>query len=131
MEPQTLVRGKLNEFFVAKISFNLPASSEIHIIASMKTADGKQAAEVMTTENFKMYWYVNTNTEPNNDAQNQMRYTNIERSCVPSLVFEQGAGQSSLLLPFVGPNPILKPAEVYIQVSAGSGEPAVFQYTLK
>ncbi len=130
-EPSSLIRGKLNEFFIVKLSFNLPKEAEVSIIADAVQPDGQEAAKVYTLYNFIDFWDVNTSREPNNDAKIQMRKTNIERSCVPSLQFKQGAGQNVLLLPFVGKNPIPRPAKIYVQVEVAGAEPAVFTYDMK
>jgi len=34
MEPRTLVRGKLNEFFIVRVDFNLPADTMVAILAT-------------------------------------------------------------------------------------------------
>jgi len=130
-EPSSLIRGKLNEFFIVKLSFNLPKEAEVSIIADATQADGQEAAKVYTLYDFIDFWDINTTRQPDNDAKIQLRKTNIERSCVPALQFKQGAGQNVLFLPFIGKNPIPRPAKMYVQVEVAGTEPAVFSYDLK
>jgi len=129
LEPRTLIRGKLNEFFIVKIQFNLASESRISIIAEAVSADGKQAARVYDTQGFKAYWEANIFKD--NDTQKQRKFTSIERSCIPAMSFTQRAGQGELFIPIVGSNPIPRPAKIYVQVSASSGESVVYNYTLE
>jgi hypothetical protein len=129
LEPKTLIRGKLNEFFIVKIQFNLASESRVSIIAEAVTADGKQAARVYDTQGFIAYW--ESNIYKDDDVQKQRKFTSIERSCVPAMDFKQGAGQAVLYLPMVGANPIPRPAKIYVQVAISSGESIVFDYILE
>ena len=131
MEPRTLIRGKLNEFFVVKLDFNLPVNTKITVIADATTLDGKEAAKVYDQYSFVSYWDANTTYEPDNDAKNQMRNTIISRSCIPSMSFTQRAGRSTLLMPIIGKNPIPRPAKIYVQVATSTGESVVFNYLLE
>lgn len=131
LEPRTTIRGKLNEFFVAKINLNLSAKTAISIIAEMKAADGSVAAKACARDDFLFYWDSITSGEPSNDYKTQKKITNISRSCVPYFEFREGAGQTTYFIPFVGKNPIPRPATVYIQVTAGQAEPCVYTFTLE
>jgi len=131
LEPRTLIRGKLNEFFIVKIQFNLPSESKISIIADATAKDGKEAARAYDTQGFIAFWESNIFKDEDNDAQKQRKYTSIERSCVPSMNFSQRAGQNTLYLPIVGANPIPRPAKIYVQVATSSGESVVFSYLLE
>lgn len=130
LEPKTLLRGKLNEFFVAKLSFNLQQDSRITIIAEAKAPDGTNVATAYDRDGFSEFWtFVSGgNTE---DKNFNKKMNTIIQTCIPSMQFIQKAGQSTMYLPIVGKNPIPRPATIYIQVSNGSGEPTVFEYTLE
>ncbi|MFA5852456.1 MAG: hypothetical protein WC820_07135 [Spirochaetales bacterium] len=131
MEPRTLIRGKLNEFFVVKLDFNLAVDAKITVIADATTLDGKEAAKAYDQYAFVSYWDANTSYEPDNDAKAQMRNTIISRSCIPSMSFTQRAGKSTLLMPMIGKNPIPRPAKLYVQVAASTGESVVFNFLLE
>ncbi len=126
MEPRTLLRGKLNEFFVVKVDFNLPADSKVSILAEAKLAGGKEAARVHDLYSFIEFWDSMTLTESEKGAEVQRKMTLIERSCIPAFDFVQQAGQGTLYIPFTGPNPIQRPATIYVQIVVDKGEPVVF-----
>lgn len=131
MEPRTLIRGKLNEFFILKLDFNLPADAKITIIADATTPDGKEAAKAYDQSSFVSFWDANTTSDPDNDSKIQMRNTIISRSCIPTMSFTQRAGRNTLLMPMIGKNPIPRPAKIYVQVAASTGESVVFNYLLE
>lgn len=131
LEPRTTIRGKLNEFFIAKVELNLPAKASVSIIAEMKSADGSAAAKAYARDGFIAFWDSVTSGEPDNDYKTEKKITNISRSCVPYFEFREGAGQTTYFIPFVGKNPIPRPATVYIQVTAGQAEPCVYTFTLE
>lgn len=131
LEPRTTIRGKLNEFFIAKVMLNLPAKAKVSVIAEMKSADGAVAAKAYARDDFIAFWDSVTSSEPGNDYKIQRRITNISRSCVPYFEFRESAGQTTYFIPFVGKNPIPRPANVYIQVTAGQAEPCVYTFTLE
>ena len=126
MEPRTLLRGKLNEFFVVKVDFNIPADSKVSILAEAKLVGGKEAARVHDAYSFVEFWDSLTLTESEKGAEVQRKITTIERSCIPAFDFTQRAGQRTLYIPFSGPNPILRPATIYVQIVVGKGEPFTF-----
>ncbi|HWR12715.1 MAG TPA: hypothetical protein VN445_12900 [Rectinemataceae bacterium] len=130
LEPKTLLRGKLNEFFIAKLSFNLREESRISIIADAIALDGTKAATAYDQDGFRDYWtFVSGDSTEGKNFSKKMN--TIAQTCVYSMQFTQKAGQNTMFLPMVGKNPIPRPATIYIQVSTGSGEPAVFKYTLE
>jgi len=126
MEPRTLLRGKLNEFFVVKVDFNLPVDSKVSILAEAKQAGGKEAARVHDSYSFIEFWDSITLIESEKGAEVQRKMTIIERSCIPAFDFVQRAGQGTLYIPFMGPNPIQRPATIYVQIVVGKGEPVIF-----
>lgn len=126
MEPRTLLRGKLNEFFVVKVDFNLPADSKVSILAEAKLVGGKEAARVHDSYSFIEFWDSATLTESEKGAEVQRKMTLIERSCIPAFDFVQQAGQGTLYIPFTGPNPMQRPATIYVQIVVGKGEPVIF-----
>jgi hypothetical protein len=131
LEPKSLLRGKLNEFFVVRMDFNLPEASRIAIIAEAFSDDGKEAARAYDLYSFIEFWDYNTIRDDDNDSLRQRKITYIERSCIPSMQFNQRAGKNTLLVPFVGKNPIPRPATIYVQVAIGGGEPFIFEQRLE
>ncbi|MEN6399403.1 MAG: hypothetical protein ABFC74_03365 [Rectinema sp.] len=130
MEPRTLLRGKLNEFFVVKIVLNLPAKSKVSVLAEMKGPDGSSSARAYTKLDFVTFWQ-NVVAQDDNSPKYNQKMTTIARSCIPAFDFTEGAGLTTYYLPFVGKNPIPRPSKVYVQVSVnGQGEPSVFTYDL-
>ena len=130
MEPRTLIRGKLNEFFVVKIVLNLPAKSKVSVLAEMKGPDGSSAARAYSKLDFATFWQ-NVIAQNEDDPKYNQKMTTIARSCIPGFDFTEGAGLTTYYLPFVGKNPIPRPSKVYVQVSvSGQGEPCVFTYDL-
>lgn len=131
LEPQTLLRGKLNEFYILKLQFNLPTNMLVSIITEITSKDGQEAAKAYDKNAFTDFWDINTMTYPDNDAKNQNRNTAIARSCIPAMSFTQRAGVNTLFLPIIGKNPIPRPAKIYIQVSVGSEVPYIYTATLE
>lgn len=131
MEPKTTLRGKLNEFFIAKIQFNLETEARISIIGMALSSDGQEVARFYDAQGFKAYWDAITTREEDNDALIQRKLTSIDRSCIPATEFKQKAGQGFLYVPFVGKNPIPRPAIITIEVVSSIGNTVVYSYTLK
>jgi len=131
LEPRTLIRGKLNEFYIVKLSLNLPETSRVSIIAEAKKLDGSEAAKAYDQNTFIEFWDANTTVESTSGSEIQKKNSSITRSCIPAFSFTASAGQTEFLIPLVGKNPIPRPAKIYIQVSAGSGEPCVYTATLE
>ncbi|MCE5255310.1 MAG: hypothetical protein LLF89_00520 [Spirochaetaceae bacterium] len=130
MEPKTLIRGKLNEFFVVKVTLNLPVRSVISVLADAKTADGTEAARPYTRDDFVAFWD-NVIVQNEDSYKYNQKITTIRRSCIPSFFFTEGAGQTVYFIPFVGKYPISRPAKIYVQVSVtGQGEPCTYTYDL-
>lgn len=130
MEPKTLIRGKLNEFFVAKVTLNLPARSVVSVLAEAKNADGTVAAKAYSRDDFIDFWN-NVIVQDADSSKYNQKITTIRRSCIPSFSFAEGAGQTTYFIPFVGKYPISRPARIYVQVSVtGQGEPCTYAYDL-
>ncbi len=130
LEPKTLLRGKLNEFVVMKVALNLQNDSRISVIADITTAADPKAAVANDKFAFTEYW----NFFSGGDAETQMarkRLNTLDQTCIPALSFVQKAGKYTYYIPFVGNNPIPRPAKIYVQVSTGSGEPAVYTAMLE
>ncbi len=130
LEPKTLLRGKLNEFFIVKLSLNLREESRIAIIAEAFAPDGTKVANSYDQDGFKDFWTFAGGSNAEGKNFNKQMNT-IAQTCVPSMQFIQKAGQRTMFLPMVGKNPIPRPATIYIQVSTGSGEPTIFEYKLE
>lgn len=130
LEPRTLIRGKLNEFFVVKVSLNLATKSRVTVICDMKAPDGSTAGKAYSKDDFRAFWQqVIVQDQKSEDYKTKI--TTIGRSCIPSFDFTEGAGLTTYYLPFVGKNPMPRPSKVYVQVSvSGQGEPYVFTYDL-
>lgn len=130
MEPKTLIRGKLNEFFVVKITLNLPAKSAVSVLVEAKTAEGMEAARPYSRDDFIAFWN-NVIVQDDDSYKYNQKITTIRRSCIPSFDFTEGPGQTVYYIPFVGKYPISRPAKIYVQVSvAGQGEPCAYAYDL-
>lgn len=126
IEPRTLVRGKLNEFYLVRLELNLVSESPVSILAEAKGLDGTETAKALDMYAFEAYWDSVTYREPDNDAKIQSRITNIKRSCIPGFSFTVKAGQSIYYIPFVGKNPIPRPSRIYVQVTVGNAEPLIY-----
>ncbi len=131
MEPKTLLRGKLYEFFVVKIIFNLQKKENVTILAETIGPDGKEPSRIYSQYSFIEFWDSNTSIDPENDVKNQRKITSINRSCVPSFSFNQNAGLSVLFIPIVGKNPMPRPTKISIQVLTDSGESSMYSYSLE
>ena len=131
MEPRTLIRGKLNEFFIVKIQFNLAEASRVLVLAEVLSPERKPVAKAYDSLGLEEFWKANTFKEEDNDAQNQRRLTAIQRSCLPAMDFTQRAGKTELFIPIVGANPIPRPSHIYIQVTAGQSEPVTYSFVLE
>lgn len=118
IEPSTMMRGKLNEFYVVKIDFNLEQDTRIEIVAEMNSMnDISAAAYPYDREQFITYWEMFSSHDLIEDNVEYTKKMNAIRStCVPSFVFKQKAGRSTLYFPFIGKNPLPKPAKVFVQV---------------
>ncbi|MDX9828162.1 MAG: hypothetical protein RBT73_10510 [Spirochaetia bacterium] len=130
LEPRTLIRGKLNEFFVVKVDFNLPADDIVAIVASAKAPSGEDVAKVYDIQSLKDFWWSVTIQDEDNGLYDR-KMTAIERSCIPGFDFKQRAGKRSLYIPFIGKNPIPRPATVSVQVVLSSGYTGQFSYVLE
>jgi len=133
IEPSTVLRGKLNEFFVVRIDFNLEKDTEIKITADMNSLkDKKTVAYLYEREQFLAYWEGFLSHDSIEDNLQYTKKTNsIRKTCFPEFSFLQKAGRSVLYLPFIGKNPIERPTEVYVQVTAGSREPFIYKHILE
>jgi len=126
IEPRTLIRGKLNEFYIVRLALNLSSESQISILAEAKGPDGTETAKAMDMYAFEAYWDSVTYREPDNDAKIQTRIANIKRSCIPSFSFTASAGQGIYYIPFIGKNPMTRPSRIYVQVTVGNSEPIIY-----
>ncbi|MCE1209990.1 MAG: hypothetical protein LWX23_11040 [Spirochaetia bacterium] len=130
MEPRTLVRGKLNEFFIVRVDFNLPADTMVAILATATSPSGEEVARVYDIQGLKDFWWALTITD-NDSGLYDRKLTAIERSCIPSFDFKQRAGKRSLFIPFIGKNPIPRPATLSVQVVLDSGTTGQYSFTLE
>ncbi len=130
LEPKTLLRGKLNEFFVVKISFNLPKDSEVLITAEAVDKDGRDAASAYDRYALKDFWEFAANFETDN-PKFQKKMIALEKSCIPGYSFHQKAGKAEYYMPFVGKNPLPRPSSFSIRVALASGESATYEFLLE
>jgi len=130
MEPRTLVRGKLNEFFIVRVYFNLPADTMVAILATATSPSGEEVARVYDIQGLKDFWWALTITD-NDSGLYDRNLTAIERSCIPSFDFKQRSGKRSLFIPFIGKNPIPRPATLSVQVVLDSGTTGQYSFTLE
>ncbi len=56
LEPTSLLKGKLNEFLILKIHFNLMERSKVSIIAQSMKEDGSEAGRFYTAKDFAAFW---------------------------------------------------------------------------
>jgi hypothetical protein len=122
IEPKTLLRGKLYEFYVLKVDFNLPDDLKVDIQSAFLDLDNKDAAKLFTQYEFVDFWENNTAIEPEKDSAKMRKITSINRSCVPSTSFIQEKGKSNLFIPYVSKYPIKRPANLNIKIFLGTGE---------
>ncbi len=129
IEPSTMLRGKFNEFYIIKIDFNLAQDTKIEIVAEINTINGNNAAAYpYDREQFITYWEMFANHDLIEDNLEYTKKMNtIRTTCIPSYVFMQKAGRSTMYLPFIGKNPLPRPAKVYVQVYTGAQIP--FEFT--
>jgi len=125
-----LLRGKLNEFFVVKIAFNLPGDSEVLIIAEAVGKDGNNTATAYDSYAHKDFWEFAVNFETDN-PKFQKKMLTLEKTCIPGFSFNQKAGKTEYYIPFVGKNPLPRPTSIYIQVALASGESATYEFLLE
>lgn len=133
IEPRTLIRGKLNEFYVVRLDFNLVKNSKVNILANMYSSrDKKPTAYLYEEDKFIAYWeaYLNHDTVDDNVIFTK-KMNIINATCFPSFTFMQKAGKSIIYLPFIGKNPIPRPTEIFVQVSIEGKEPYTFVDSLE
>lgn len=130
LEPKTLLRGKLNEFFVVKISFNLQEDSEVLITAEAIGKDGNDTATAYDSYALKDFWEFAANFETDN-PKFQKKMLALEKTCIPGYSFNQKAGKTEYYMPFVGKNPLPRPTSIYVQVALASGESSNYDFLLE
>jgi len=133
IEPSTTIRGKLNEFFVIKIDFNLEQDTRIEIVAEMNLVnDTSVVAYPYDREQFITYWEMFASHDLVEDNLEYTKKINtILRTCIPSYIFTQKAGRSTFYLPFIGKNPLSRPAKVSVQVYTSNQIPLKFSYVVE
>ena len=130
MEPRTLARGKLNEFFIIMLDFNLPEKTSVSLVTYANSLSGEEVAKVYDEKTFKEFWWSNTIRDDDSGLW-ERKMTAIERVCIPSLQFSQPAGRTTLLIPLVGKNPIPRPANIYAQAALSTGEIVEYSFVLE
>ncbi|TXT43806.1 MAG: hypothetical protein FD137_1717 [Spirochaetes bacterium] len=130
MEPRTLARGKLNEFFILKLDFNLPIKSTVSLIAYAKSPKGEEVAKIYDEKAFKDFWWSNTFRDDDSGVWDR-KMTAIEIACIPGFDFDRPAGRTALFVPIVGKNPIPRPANIYAQIALSTGESVEYSFTLE
>lgn len=122
IEPKTLLRGKLYEFYVLKVDFNLPNDLKVDIQSAFLDRDTKDVAQLLTLYEFIDFWENNTAIEPEKDSAKMRKITSINRSCVPSMSFLEGKGKSTIFIPYVSKYPIKRPSYLNLKIFLGTGE---------
>jgi len=131
LEPISIIKKKLNEFYILKIRFNLSERTYISIHTESLKEDGSEAGRFYTAEQFLAFWEQREFYTEDNNPYGNSKIITIQRSCIPSLEFFQNPGISEYFLPLESKYPIPRPANIYIQISLGSREPIIFKYTLE
>lgn len=116
IEPKSLFRGKIDEFFILKISLNLPKKSKISIEPRAIRPDGKDSGRFYTRDSFIEYWKFKDVYDEDANPYGNTKMVAIQRSCLPSFEYMQKAGNFEYYLPLVSPNPIARPTNVSIDV---------------
>lgn len=130
-EPSIIVLGKMYDFFIVKISFNLEKLTKVKIIASSQGPSGGDAPAAYTQEEFVHFWDVVSNEGGPNVEAYEKRKTIIERTVIPGFSFSEAPGQHSYFLVFVGKHPVKRQIVYEVQVILESGEAFVFSETLE
>jgi hypothetical protein len=126
LEPATLLRGKLNEFYTVIIDIETPEPIELDVIATM--VSGKDVyIPAYLKEDFLQFWAIyDSHDSPSETLSVTKRNNLIQKYCLPGELMQLKKGNYIFYLPFVGPNPIPKPAEIYVQISGRDGIYAEF-----
>jgi len=131
LEPKTLLRGKLYEFYILKLDFNLPDKTRVDIQANIMNANKTDIAKIYTQYSFIEFWENNSAIEPENDAVKMRKITTINRYCIPSLSYIENKGKTTLFVPFISKYPMFRPANIEFKISLGSGEEFIYTATLE
>lgn len=133
MDVKSILGGWLTDTTVIKISLNLPKETRVYITAEMKGKNGQPSASPYYRDALIDFWDQNTETDTDITVKKMYieKVGSIRRTCLPGFTFIQKPGAEVYYLPFIGDHPISRPSTIYVQVSTGSGEPAVYTATLE
>jgi len=125
IEPYTLLRGKLFEFYILKIIINKRDTSKIDIDCDIYVDQNNRDAKAYSIKEFAALWdSISIYSEDTNPAGNEREH-NIQRSCLPSFSFIESSGIHEYFIPIAGKFPMKRPIKILIRVSDANGE----QYT--
>lgn len=118
IEPSSLIRGKIDEFFIVKFSFNLSETKNISILAEAQDDKGASIGRFYTADKFVQYWKLRDAYDEDDNPYGNAKQVSIQSSCLSSFEFSQKPGVREYYLPFVSSYPIKRPATIHIQVVA-------------
>lgn len=130
IEPASLIRGKIDEFFIVKIGFNLPKKSKVSINAVSAKTDGSEAGKFYTATKLMDYWMLKDVYAEDDNPYANARQIAIQRSCIPSLEYMQNEGMHEYFLPLISSNPIPRPATISITITVDDAQSFSFEYQL-
>ncbi len=131
IEPSSLIRGKIDEFFIIKISFNLPEKAKISVFARALKPDGSNAGTFYIASKFIEYWKVRDAYTEDDNPYSNTRLATIQRSTLPAFEYYQNSGRHDYYLPLVASNPIPRPTSISVTVTVNDTQSFSFDYQLQ
>jgi len=118
LEPRSLIRGKFNEFIIIKVNLNLPSETNMSITVSCTGPDGKETGKPYSRQMFEEYWLFYS-SENDNPASVNRRNNTIGKYTFFSFEGRESGGVKTRYIPVIGPNPILRPSNIDVTITAG------------
>jgi hypothetical protein len=125
--PNTMIKGRPNEFVVLRLDVVLSQPTELSIAADVKSVDGVLQARLYSLGDMQSYW---SDWGDQSAYSSRERLSTLERYYLPNLDFVAPAGRRYYLVMLVGKYPIKRPASVSASVIVGSSQPQYFEATL-
>ena len=125
--PNTMLKGRPNEFVVLRLDVTVAQPSELSIAANVKSEDGVSQAQLYSLNEMQSYW---SDWGDQSDYSSRERLSTLNRYYLPKLDFVAHAGQRYYLFILVGKYPIKRPATVSASVTVGSSQPQYFEVPL-
>lgn len=126
--PNTMLKGRPNEFVVLRLDVSLAKPTELSIAADVRSADGISQATLYNLSDMQSYW---SDWGDQSSYSSRQRANTLARYYVPKIDFVAPAGTRYYIFMLVGKYPIKRPAAVSASVIIGSSsQPQYFEVPL-